>query len=86
MASFGDTEQMGPGVSAHRQAAALLSKSSPRGGRGDGGGRTSRWPPPENRRILAAEPHLPETPRSLPRTGAWSTTLWRCQSPSAISG
>lgn len=31
MASFGDTEQMGPGVSAHRQAAELLSQSSPGG-------------------------------------------------------
>lgn len=29
MASFGDTEQMGPGVSTHWQAAGLLSQNSP---------------------------------------------------------
>lgn len=61
MASFGDTQQMGPGVSAHRQAAELLHQSSPGG--------TGRWLPPKNRRTLAAEPRLPETQQPLQSRG-----------------
>lgn len=65
MASFGNTEQMGPSISTHGQQGCV--RTAPAG--------TGRWPPLKKRDIGSRA--LP-TEDGVDTAGAWSNTLWAC--------